>query len=195
MRSTLNRVIALILVAIPALVLATLPAYPNAISFSAIQAEFARCTATPIALNTYWKGGGCVYNIDTAPNVPTTQYAQISLSNFHSATRYPSLYATLTWTGGIWSCYCNSCGCNAVSDYNTCTGVGGTPPYTYQWVYISGHAITIYPNATTQTVRWNHSGNGTDVLAVWQCQVTDNIGTVAYVTTVGQIELISDNGL
>ena len=47
---------------------------------------------------------------------------------------------------------------------------GGTPPYTYQWDYISGDAVTVLiPAAATTQFRSNITAN-----AVYACTVTDS---------------------
>ena len=56
----------------------------------------------------------------------------------------------------------------------TCSAVGGVPPYSYNWTYVSGDG-SIYANsdgsATTRFSRYTTST--TPYSAVWKCVVTD----------------------
>jgi hypothetical protein len=69
-----------------AFLLAALPA-TGAISFSAIQTEFARSGANPIGLSEYKRGGSYVFTTDTGVSgIPTTN-SNISVNAFHGAAR------------------------------------------------------------------------------------------------------------
>jgi hypothetical protein len=62
------------------------------------------------------------------------------------------------------------------------TASGGTSPYTYKWLYVSGNraiSATSGNSRTTSFTRTNCSA-GTSYAATWRCQATDAAGTVAY---------------
>jgi hypothetical protein len=169
--------------ALLALALSTLPA-TGAISFSAIQTEFARGGVNPISLSEYLRGGFYVYTTDTGVSGIPTTYSNISVNAFHGAARSAALTAALNDYAPAGACNNPTppYTCGASTQSITCSGTGGTPGYTYAWAYVSGHTgFTISPNSTSAAVYWTHSAANQIVTAVWRCTVTDSASATATV--------------
>lgn len=60
----------------------------------------------------------------------------------------------------------------------TVTAINGTPPYTYQWTFVSGDN-EIYPNSSVSaTTRFSkYIGTPGSADAVYKCEVTDDTAT------------------
>lgn len=54
----------------------------------------------------------------------------------------------------------------------TCSPAGGTAPYTYQWIYSSGVAVTVN-SPTSATTSFSHTGTDESVEGRYFCRVTD----------------------
>lgn len=70
----------------------------------------------------------------------------------------------------------------AESNSVTCTGAGGTGPYTYLWERVSGETVTITsPTSDTTTFQFTNSfPTPESKTGVYRCAVTDATATVAY---------------
>ncbi len=54
-----------------------------------------------------------------------------------------------------------------------CTGSGGTAPYSYQWVYVSGDNLTEAVNEFSSSTTWFRPATSTAKVSTWRCRVTD----------------------
>lgn len=70
----------------------------------------------------------------------------------------------------------------------TVSVVGGTPPFTYAWEYVSGNMHIIVRNGTNQTTNFAatslYVADNSPVTAVWRCKITDSTGVSTYTNTV-----------
>lgn len=67
-----------------------------------------------------------------------------------------------------------------VTDTVTATPTGGTAPYTYSWVYVSGdpEVTAAAPTSAGTTFTANPVYDGSPFTTVFRCDVTDNAGNV-----------------
>jgi len=72
----------------------------------------------------------------------------------------------------------------STSGASTCTPVGGTPTYTYSWVYVSGDVLTANsPTSASCNFGYFNAIPGTKV-GVFKCTVTDSASQVVDSNTV-----------
>lgn len=61
-----------------------------------------------------------------------------------------------------------------------CTGSGGTAPYQYQWLYVSGDVVTEVVDETSNNGTWFRPvPTSTAKISTWRCRVTDAAAATA----------------
>lgn len=159
--------------ALLAFLLVTLPA-SGPISMSQIQTEFARGGANPISMSEYYKPGTYVLAGDTNPNgIPAS--GAMTMHDFHGAAGVFSLSASANGVFGDCLSPSPPLSCTASTSTSTCSGVGGTAPYTYAFSYVSGTTATAV--GTGNTRYFTRSGLTSvaclNYTGAYRCTVTD----------------------
>lgn len=96
----------------------------------------------------------------------------ISFSNLRGKTKLSVTANSVLATRGT-----NNTG--PISGSSTATPVGGTAPYTYSWVFVSGTSFTL-ANGTTATATFSRSVAPNDVWsAIYRVTLTDILGLTA----------------
>ncbi len=133
---------------------------------------------------TYSSGATVTYTYDaagnrTAKNVSTGGSSALSASV----------------SGTYYSLYRARAGTPSKGPAITCSGAGGTAPYSYSWEYQSGDTGFTADSPTSNSTQWSHPlGTIGEFYGYWRCKVTDATSAVAYSETI-TLDYLHDNGL
>jgi len=97
--------------------------------------------------------------------------------NFASTTAFTAYNAFATPAGAL----VNGPAGSLTSNLITINAVGGSEPYSYAWIKLSGDDVSI-SSTTNEAVTFSASGsNGDEKSATYRCTITDNLTAVVTV--------------
>lgn len=153
------------------------------ITLANIQTEFGG--SNPISLGEYYAGGGLVPAGTTGTYGAVPSSGAISIRNFYGTSNIPALSVTGGSSSSGYASRVNA-GSETVSTSTVSVSAsGGVPAYSYLWQYVSGETFSVSnsTSATTgfaKTLTVDFPGDVDMASGIYQCRVTDSVGSVAY---------------